>query len=104
MTPDQIIGYYVGRLRAAGAHNVGEYETRLRQNAGNVPHFNYLQVVCPASHCPLQNRKRGRQRNASRTGSTTAATASSTPVDLVRAQTNGSQMLRPLQHGLVLDH
>jgi hypothetical protein len=39
-TPDQIIGYYVNRLREAGAHNVGEYETRLRQNAGNLPNLN----------------------------------------------------------------
>jgi hypothetical protein len=40
MTPDEIIAYYVGRLRAAGAHNVGEYETRLRQNATSVPSLN----------------------------------------------------------------
>jgi hypothetical protein len=40
MTPDQIIGYYVDRLRAGGAHNVGEYEARLRSNAGIVPNVN----------------------------------------------------------------
>lgn len=40
MTPDQIIGYYVKRLRAGGARNVEEYETRLRQNAGNLPNLN----------------------------------------------------------------
>jgi hypothetical protein len=40
MTPDEIIGYYVGRLRTAGAHNVGEYEARLRQNASSVPSLN----------------------------------------------------------------
>jgi hypothetical protein len=40
MTPDQIIGYYVGRLRTAGARNVSEYEARLRQNAPSVPSLN----------------------------------------------------------------
>ena len=36
MTPDQIIDYCVKWLRAGGAHNVDAYETRLRQNAGNL--------------------------------------------------------------------
>lgn len=40
MTPNEIIGYYVGRLRTAGAHNVDEYEARLRQNASSVPSLN----------------------------------------------------------------
>lgn len=40
MTPDQIIEYYVTKLRAGGAHNVDAYETRLRQNAGNLPNLN----------------------------------------------------------------
>ena len=49
MTPDQIIGDYVKRLREAGAHNVGEYETRLRQNAGNLPNLNnYLSEAVAA--------------------------------------------------------
>jgi hypothetical protein len=30
VTPEQIIGYYVQRLREGGAHNVDEYEARLR--------------------------------------------------------------------------
>ena len=49
MTPDQIIGDYVDRLRAAGAHTVGEYEARLRQNAGSVPNLNnYLSEAVAA--------------------------------------------------------
>lgn len=49
MTPDQIIDYYVTRLRAGGTHNVGEYETRLRQNAGNLPNLNnYLSEAVAA--------------------------------------------------------
>jgi hypothetical protein len=40
VTTDEIIAYYVGRLRTAGAHNVGEYEARLRQNAPSVPSLN----------------------------------------------------------------
>jgi len=49
MTPDQIIDYYVNRLLAGGAHNVGEYETRLRQNAGNLPNLNsYLSEAVAA--------------------------------------------------------
>jgi hypothetical protein len=40
MTSDQIIGYYVERLRAAGAHNIGDYETRLRHNAPNLSDLN----------------------------------------------------------------
>ena len=37
MTSDELIEYYIGRLRTAGARNVGEYEERLRQNAPSVP-------------------------------------------------------------------
>jgi hypothetical protein len=49
MAPDEIIGYYVGRLRAAGAHKVGDYEARLRENAGNVPNLNnYLSEAVAA--------------------------------------------------------
>jgi hypothetical protein len=49
MTPAQIIGYYVDRLQAAGAHNVNAYEARLRQNAGNVPNLNnYLSEAVAA--------------------------------------------------------
>jgi hypothetical protein len=49
MTTDQIIGYYVNRLRAAGAHSVDEYETRLRQNAGSLPNLNnYLSEAAAA--------------------------------------------------------
>ena len=49
MTPDQIIDYYVTRLRAGGAHNVGAYETRLRQNVGNLPNLNnYLSEAVAA--------------------------------------------------------
>jgi hypothetical protein len=49
MTPDQIIGYYLHRLRAGGARNVEEYETRLRQNAGNLANLNnYLSEAAAA--------------------------------------------------------
>jgi hypothetical protein len=49
MTPDQIIRYYVDRLQAAGAHNVCEYEARLRQNAGDIPNLNnYLSEAVAA--------------------------------------------------------
>src|SRR5260370_40333693 len=49
MTPDEIIGYYVRKLRAAGAHNVDAYEARLRHNAGNVPNLNnYLSEAVAA--------------------------------------------------------
>jgi hypothetical protein len=49
MTPDQIIDYYVNRLRAGGAHNVGAYETRLHQNTGNLPNLNnYLSEAIAA--------------------------------------------------------
>ena len=49
MTPDQIIDYYLNRLRTGGAHNVDAYETRLRQNAGNVPNLNnYLSEAIAA--------------------------------------------------------
>jgi hypothetical protein len=40
MTPDEIIRYYAHRLRTEGAHNVDEYEARLRQNACSVPSLN----------------------------------------------------------------
>ena len=40
MSPDEIIGYYVNRLRTSGAQNVEAYETRLRQNAGNLANLN----------------------------------------------------------------
>ena len=49
MSPDEIIGYYVNRLRAGGAQNVDEYETRLRQNAGNLANLNnYLSEAAAA--------------------------------------------------------
>ena len=49
MTPDQIIGYYLYRLRAGGAGNVEEYETRLRQNAGSLANLNnYLSEAAAA--------------------------------------------------------
>ncbi|MDQ6705675.1 MAG: hypothetical protein M3Z85_06895 [Acidobacteriota bacterium] len=49
LNPDQIIGYYADRLRTAGAHNVAEYEARLRQNAKNVPNLNnYLSEAVAA--------------------------------------------------------
>ena len=49
MTPDQIIGYYLYRLRAGGARNVEEYETRLRQNAGSLANLNnYLSEAAAA--------------------------------------------------------
>jgi len=49
MTPDQIIDYYATRLRASGAHNVGAYETRLRQNSGNLANLNnYLSEAIAA--------------------------------------------------------
>jgi hypothetical protein len=40
MTPDQIIAYYLNRLRAGGAQNVDEYETRLRSNVANPANLN----------------------------------------------------------------
>ena len=49
MSPDEIIGYYVNRLRTGGAQNVEEYETRLRQNAGNLANLNnYLSEAAAA--------------------------------------------------------
>jgi len=40
MNPDQIIAYYVSRLRDGGAHNVDEYESRLRSNAVSLANLN----------------------------------------------------------------
>ena len=40
MNPDQIIAYYVSRLRDSGAHNVDEYESRLRSNAVSLANLN----------------------------------------------------------------
>ena len=49
MSPDEIIAYYVNRLRTSGAQNVEEYETRLRQNAGNLANLNnYLSEAAAA--------------------------------------------------------
>jgi hypothetical protein len=49
MSPDEIIGYYVNRLRTSGAQNVEAYETRLRQNAGNLANLNnYLSEAAAA--------------------------------------------------------
>lgn len=49
MTPEQIIGYYVNRLRQGGAQHVDEYETRLRQNAGSRANLNnYLSEAVAA--------------------------------------------------------
>jgi hypothetical protein len=49
VTPEQIIGYYVQRLREGGAHNVDEYEGRLRSNAGSVANLNnYLSEAAAA--------------------------------------------------------
>ena len=49
MSPDEMIGYYVNRLRTSGAQNVEEYETRLRQNAGNLANLNnYLSEAAAA--------------------------------------------------------
>ena len=49
MTPEQIIGYYVNRLRQGGAQNVDEFETRLRQNAGSRANLNnYLSEAVAA--------------------------------------------------------
>lgn len=39
MTPDQIIDFYVSRLRAGGG-NVDEYESRLRSNAASLANLN----------------------------------------------------------------
>ena len=49
MTPEQIIGYYVQRLREGGARNVDEYQGRLRSNAGSVANLNnYLSEAAAA--------------------------------------------------------
>ena len=40
MTEGEMIAYYVDRLRTAGAHNVDEYEARLRKNEPNVDRLN----------------------------------------------------------------
>jgi hypothetical protein len=40
MTPEQIIDFYLDRLRRGGAQNVDEYELRLRQNANSGANLN----------------------------------------------------------------
>jgi hypothetical protein len=55
VTPEQIIGYYVQRLREAGARNVDEYEGRLRSNAGSVANLNNFLSEAAAALMLLAN-------------------------------------------------